>query len=134
MKKSREDDLIAHGDAASILRRAKAELREHLATEARRAEVDRRTPEAPLDVPVMLIEDANGIWSMESTTTIYPSQRGPLKARDRSERIVLADFRQLLKDMLVEDRFCNEETARKKAALANVWTVARLPHHRIVSK
>lgn len=134
MKKDREQSLIDHGDMGSILRQAKAELRDHLRSEARKAEVDRRAPDAPLDVPVLLVEDANGVWKAETTTQVFPSQRETLWAKDRSERIVLADLRQVLKDAMTADRYAGAEGARKAAALANIWVVARIPFNRIVSK
>ena len=130
------DQKLTGWDAAKVIRQAQAELKAYTEQSRHKADVDARSAQdAPrLEAPVLVVENASGTWTVSSTTSIYPSQKGTLQVTDVTESLAIVEFRHQLKMAMVEDRHCGPEQARRQAALANVWASGRVPFHRIVSR
>lgn len=137
MKKRYDDRLRNSGqDMGAILRQAQKDLAAQQRFERRIAEVDGREYQTPvLDIPLLAVENSSGHWTLTSTTQIFPSQKGEIQAVHRSIPIAITDFRQTLKERMIEDRWQRDpDEARRIAALAKVWISAEVPFARIVSK
>jgi hypothetical protein len=134
MKDKYDQKLREHGDMGRIIRQAQIDLAERRRIDARKAEIDGKDAPEVLDAPVLAVEDANGFWTVGTTTSIYPSQSRPIEITDRSERMALVELRYAIKEQMVHDRHCSPEKARRLAALMNLWVAGRVPHNRIVSR
>lgn len=137
IKKRYEQRLRESGqDMGAILRQAQKDLAAQQRFERRIAEVDGREYQTPiLDIPLLAVENSAGYWVLSTTTTVYPSQKGEIRAVHRNKNIAICDFRQTLKERLIDDRHTrDQEEARRMAALAKVWLSAEVPYARIVSK
>lgn len=137
IKKKWDERLRESGqDMGAILRQAQKDLAAQQRFERRIAEVDGREYQTPiLEVPVLCVENSAGHWVVSSTSTIFPSQKGEIRAIHRNKNIAICDFRQTLKERLIDDRHTrDQEEARRMAALAKVWISAEVPFARIVSK
>lgn len=136
MKKKWDRRLRQHDDMGAILRQAQKDLAAQQQVARRIAEVDSKEYQTPVfDVPLLAVERSDGTWQIETTTTVFPSQKGKLSVAHRNKNIAICDLRQVLRERLIEDRYTrDQDEARRIAALANVWIAGNVPFHRIVSK
>ncbi len=121
-------------DAAPHIRGMQREMRQAIIEGRRRAEVDGVKLDGPMKVGIMLFENADGTWRAETIDDVYPGQSGPIVVRDDNERLAMAEFRMTLLNRMVQDRFCREPDARKRALSAEISVLGRVPFLRIVSK
>lgn len=136
MKKRYDQKLREHGDAGAILRQAQKDLAFQHEMDRRIYEVEAREYQTPIfDVPLLAVERSDGTWVVESTTDIFPAQKGKISVAHRNKNIALCDFRVALRERLIEDRYTRHaDEARKIAALAKCWFAGEVPYARIVSK
>lgn len=136
MKKRYDQKLREHGDMGAILRQAQKDLAFQQQMDRRIYEVEAREYQTPIfDAPLLAVERSDGTWVVESTTTIFPSQKGKISVAHRNQQIAICDFRVALRERLIEDRYTRDsDEARKIAALAKCWIAGNVPFSRIVSK
>jgi hypothetical protein len=121
-------------DAAPHIRGMHREMRQTIIEGRRRREVDGVREEGPMKVGVMAFEESDGRWRVETLDDVYPGQMGPIVVKDATERLAMAEFRMILLCRMVQDRFCREDEARKRALKADISVLGRVPFIRIVSK
>jgi hypothetical protein len=104
-------------DAAPMIRQAQREIAEGRRQILRQIEVDGPRAQTKLTLDCMSFKEPNGVFRLETIKEPFDGC-GNIVVRERNERFLAAEMRWALVAKMVENRWCNEASARTQASNA----------------